>query len=81
MVHENYTKKLDRVIFGHFGPKFGKDWFEIAPKWPKTHYQAYIASKDLCSTLHEKQNIIFHVKVHALGIEALIWYLSNSNLT
>ena len=74
-------KKLDRVIFGHFVPRLGKDWSKSDSKWPKIHYQLYSASQDLCSSSNEKQNIIFHVKVHATGNEALILNLSNPKLT
>ena len=81
MYKKNFTKKLDRVICGHFVPKLGKDWSKIDPKWPKTNYQAHRARQDLFSTSHEKQNIVFQVKIHALGIEALIWPLSNPKLT
>ena len=68
-----FTEKLDRVICGHLVPELGKDWSKIDPKWLKHHYQACKASEDLFSISHEKQKIFFHVKVHALGIEALIW--------
>ena len=74
-------KKLDRVISDHFVPRLGKDWSKSDSKWPKTHYQAYSASQDLCSSPHEEQNIIFYVKVHAIGNEALILPLSNPKLT
>ena len=32
ILHENFRNWLDRVIFGHFGPKLGQDWPKIGPK-------------------------------------------------
>ena len=32
ILHENFRNRVDRVIFGHFGPKLGQDWPKIGPK-------------------------------------------------
>ena len=32
ILHENFRNWLDRVIFGHFGPKLGQNWPKIGPK-------------------------------------------------
>ena len=31
ILHENFRNRVDRVIFGHFGPKLGQDWSKIGP--------------------------------------------------
>ena len=31
-LHENFRNRVDRVIFGHLGPKLGQDWPKIGPK-------------------------------------------------
>ena len=30
-LHDNFWNRVDRVIFGHFGPKLGQDWSKIGP--------------------------------------------------
>ena len=67
-IHKNFIKKLDRVIFGHFVPRLGKDWSKSDSKWPKTQYQVYSASQDLCSSSHEEQNI-FMLKFMQLALK------------
>ena len=31
ILHENFRNRVDRVIFGHFGPKLSQDWSKIGP--------------------------------------------------
>ena len=32
ILHENFRNQLDRVIFGHLGPKLGQEWSKIGQK-------------------------------------------------
>ena len=76
-----YMKVLQKSLIGSYVAILYLNWSKIDPKRAKNKLKAHRASQDLFSTSHEKQNIVFQVKVHALGIEALICPLSNPSLT